>query len=506
MEADLKRDTAPWLCAALNIFMGLKVYGADNLMTVGEIVDGLTLDLSEEPNEEEALVHTELFHALKRMVKTSEILRSLVIDKQSCKMGYNTDGLNAAVFSGRPGRFVVFRCTGAGEWNDNAVALLGQTQPNAYYGYDRDGVPKTAELREEYVSTQQAQAQNYFLRVTTQLKWNTQNSIIVTGHSKGGNKAQFITLRSPLIKVCYSFCGQGFSQEAIEQFKQELGEKEYAARLEKMYSLSSYNDFVNVLGDRIIPDGHIFYLDTLDVAHTRYYHELAPVIGLDGEIMPQRARGEISLAAEKMWKEARKSSYRGAVGMAMMTMCEQYFGNGLPINGEFISGRTFYSGGRIAMGIAVKSLANMLLRSGVNVISNDDRARLSGYYDMLIRPRTESLKTSSFGRLVGRSLEKMRNRAPKEVDREEVHTGTDETRFSADINALRLSSGRIARVRKQLALLCVVAEKKNIEHAVAEIQKKDAALARCEAHLAETAAEFEQADSDLAALAGFVLR
>lgn len=70
------------------------------------------------------------------------------------------------------------------------------------------------------------------------------DDIIVTGHSKGGNKAQYVTICAPegKIKRCISMDGQGFSQEFYDKYGHLVQER--ANRI-KNYSLSS--DFVNIL-------------------------------------------------------------------------------------------------------------------------------------------------------------------------------------------------------------------------------------------------------------------
>jgi len=69
------------------------------------------------------------------------------------------------------------------------------------------------------------------------------NNITVTGHSKGGNLSQYVTVAcSGQIKNCVSFDGQGFNEEFINSNKEAVSE---AAG--KIKSISAYNDFVNIL-------------------------------------------------------------------------------------------------------------------------------------------------------------------------------------------------------------------------------------------------------------------
>ena len=68
------------------------------------------------------------------------------------------------------------------------------------------------------------------------------NSITVTGHSKGGNKAQYVTVLSDRVDRCISMDGQGFSQEFLDRY--------YAEIEKKGGSITNYyldGDFVSIL-------------------------------------------------------------------------------------------------------------------------------------------------------------------------------------------------------------------------------------------------------------------
>lgn len=66
--------------------------------------------------------------------------------------------------------------------------------------------------------------------------------ITVVGHSKGGNKAQYVTICSDKVTKCVSMDGQGFSKEFIEKYWAEIQAK---GELIKNYSLN--NDYVHIL-------------------------------------------------------------------------------------------------------------------------------------------------------------------------------------------------------------------------------------------------------------------
>ncbi len=69
------------------------------------------------------------------------------------------------------------------------------------------------------------------------------DDITVTGHSKGGNLAQYVTVRGgERIRSCTSFDGQGFSEYFLAEYADEI-----AAAAPKIKSVSAYNDFVNIL-------------------------------------------------------------------------------------------------------------------------------------------------------------------------------------------------------------------------------------------------------------------
>ncbi len=68
------------------------------------------------------------------------------------------------------------------------------------------------------------------------------DNITVVGHSKGGNKAQYVTLLSDKVNRCVSMDGQGFSKEFLDKYWAEIEQK---GHLIKNYSYKS--DFVHIL-------------------------------------------------------------------------------------------------------------------------------------------------------------------------------------------------------------------------------------------------------------------
>ena len=83
---------------------------------------------------------------------------------------------------------------------------------------------------------------------------------VVSGHSKGGNMAQYVALfaSDPTIDKCLSFDGQGFSKELCdtEAYKEAIQKK-----AQNLYLIASSGDYVNVLFNSPVPDNHKMYVE-----------------------------------------------------------------------------------------------------------------------------------------------------------------------------------------------------------------------------------------------------
>lgn len=209
--------------------------------TEGESLQQIVENLAQHPDYGGGGIHYGEYTVLKEAVSTEEI-GSLEISRQSINLGYDS-GTAACTFTSPDQQtvYVVYRGTGDGEWLDNG---LGMT---------------------EVSTTQQNRALNYFEEVVADMGITEKQRLIVTGHSKGGNKAQFVTMETKyneLVDVCYSVDGQGFSENAIENWKTEYGYEGFVQRTEKIYGIHGENDYVSVLGNSIIPDEQISYIQT----------------------------------------------------------------------------------------------------------------------------------------------------------------------------------------------------------------------------------------------------
>lgn len=72
------------------------------------------------------------------------------------------------------------------------------------------------------------------------------DNITVSGHSKGGNKAQYVTILSSKIKKCVSVNGQGFSNSFLESYREEINKNQ-----SKIVCINAEYDYVSCLFNTI---------------------------------------------------------------------------------------------------------------------------------------------------------------------------------------------------------------------------------------------------------------
>lgn len=170
---------------------------------------------------------------VKKTVREDETYSKIeILDVDNSKSGYN-DGSEPIVnvtLRYEDMIYIAFKGTAGGvEWRDNAYASYP-----------------------EYAYTEaQKGALDYFDKMYKKYVDNTIKKVYVTGHSKGGNKAQFIMVmrgsdEHTKLKKCFSFCGQGFNKTFIEKYDKEISENK-----DKIYNISADNDYVNVILNQI---------------------------------------------------------------------------------------------------------------------------------------------------------------------------------------------------------------------------------------------------------------
>lgn len=194
-------------------------------------------------------------YTILKQATENEAIGSLIIDYQSQNMGYDA-GTAACIFH-TPDKetvYVTYRGTVDGEWPDNGVGMT------------------------ESATTQQRKALDYFENVVESMDISEEQRLIITGHSKGGNKAQYVTMETKYkerIQACYSVDGQGFSEKAIEQWKEKYSQQEYEERTGKIKGIHGENDYVSALGISIIGAGNIRYIKTpMEKSSFPAYHDI----------------------------------------------------------------------------------------------------------------------------------------------------------------------------------------------------------------------------------------
>lgn len=81
--------------------------------------------------------------------------------------------------------------------------------------------------------------------------------VTISGHSKGGNKAKYITVMDDRVDECISFDGQGFSDEFMEKYEAEIRKNQG-----KITNYNNANDYVSILLNDIGDIKHVEGEDT----------------------------------------------------------------------------------------------------------------------------------------------------------------------------------------------------------------------------------------------------
>lgn len=131
----------------------------------------------------------------------------------------------------------------------------------AFQGTTRNEWMDNAEGMTSTVTLQQEDAANFFDEMVRKYNIVDSDQVVVTGHSKGGNKAQYITLSATFadqVDSCIALDGQGFSPEAVELWKKYP--EVYESRRNKIILIAGENDYVHVLGQRVAAEENTYYV------------------------------------------------------------------------------------------------------------------------------------------------------------------------------------------------------------------------------------------------------
>lgn len=173
------------------------------------------------------------------------------------------------------------------EWPDNAEGILHQYSPG------------------------QESAAQYFDTMSS--RFEAGYEVVVTGHSKGGNKAQYVTMfaeNRSVIDSCVALDGQGFSQEAMAAMQQH---SDYDTQRDKITLVCGSDDYVHVLGERLAREDQTYYLQgghrVTNVGGSAYLqdHQVQYMfVNSEGKFIAQlnteAEQGELSCFVETLYK------------------------------------------------------------------------------------------------------------------------------------------------------------------------------------------------------------
>lgn len=245
--------------AALNAYVYLDDTGSYNGETLQEIAKRLRADPKITGNAEKE----GNLRILENILDNDSNICKLRLANQSGAMkGY--EDVHACVFASDSGEaYMAFRGTGEGRWVDNGIG----------FGAEDSEIQKLAA--------------QYYDKVCQDQGWiDGKTKIYLSGHSKGGNLAQYVTMNAKYrssVENCISLDGQGFSPEALARMRTH---PDYNEQLSKIWSVSGENDPVNQLGLKLVTEDHDIYVrqDAPQSPFDFHMHELRNMLDANGKI------------------------------------------------------------------------------------------------------------------------------------------------------------------------------------------------------------------------------
>lgn len=225
-------------------------YDAKSDMTVGDFVRTLRNDPSKINAVQGDFQSPEQIKSVCDQILADDTLCSMTIEHAS-----RTDGgadclvITTPEGAGERQAVIVFEGTmGGNEWRDNF-----------------DGGARTD--ADDGVSTlEQEKALEWYQSEEIQAIVGDCDKVTVSGHSKGGNKAKYLTLLDDSIDECISFDGQGFSDEFVDEYSSEIMRNQ-----RKITNYNASDDYVNILLNDV---GEIHYIEGCEVPNFFTNHSL----------------------------------------------------------------------------------------------------------------------------------------------------------------------------------------------------------------------------------------
>ncbi|EHJ00237.1 hypothetical protein CDLVIII_3681 [Clostridium sp. DL-VIII] len=118
------------------------------------------------------------------------------------------------------------------------------------------------------------------------------NNITITGHSKGGNKAQYAAILSPKVRECISVNGQGFSNEFIKMYEADINRNKF-----KITAINAKYDYVSCLFNSIAGKKH--YIETEIQLNPFDYHKINILLDGNGKLRKETNEANFSKIINK---------------------------------------------------------------------------------------------------------------------------------------------------------------------------------------------------------------
>lgn len=228
-----------------------------NNLTVAEIADRIEAELNSGNTIKSARMSAQDWEKMINIVRNDDALKNYTV------VNFDSEIMAACFVDNKDNPSdvnAIFRGTSNSyEWHDNGQG-----------GYLSD-------------TQMQAQALQYIEKLPDSLGYN----ITVSGHSKGGNKAQYVAILSSRVSRCVSVDGQGFSPEFIKAYHDEI-----IARRDHITSISASGDVVNSILFPIA--GTAIFIDTDGFVNPIAYHNPSILLDEDGRLHYQTDRSCLS--------------------------------------------------------------------------------------------------------------------------------------------------------------------------------------------------------------------
>ncbi len=122
------------------------------------------------------------------------------------------------------------------------------------------------------------------------------NHLTVSGHSKGGNKAQYVTITTNRVARCVAEDGQGFSNEFCRQYHFVIED-----RKNRIKNYCAENDYVNVIANTIA--GTSIYIKTEFQINPFLYHKPNLILTQKGDFREEGRQAEWTKGLHSYFQE-----------------------------------------------------------------------------------------------------------------------------------------------------------------------------------------------------------